>query len=636
MCRPWVVWLLCGVLPAAAQADVTMTVNAGVGGTVRSGCMAPVEVIVQNDATERAGSVRVAFGGLSGEKAVATHDLVLPPNARKRVFLYVPTPKSGASTLSVQFGRPGRWRVARFSESINSVAESQRLIGVVGPSSGVLPPSDDLDVAEYRVVYLSPDQIADRHEGLEMLDALFFSPPPERPLSSIQVTAIRDWVLRGGLLLVDASKRTDAMTSGSFPALLPFMPSGTRQAHLERFGQEVFFADGSVTSGATLIESDGHPLVVQRGLGLGAVVAFAMDPSLPAFARWDGRNALWNGLLRGLGAKKDAIGGNDTAGPIGDDVEVDRIRSLVGSYSSPQAVLTAMVEGEQRGVLRLGIVLLLTVLYALAVGPGDFFLVRKLGKPKLTWITFPIIVAVFTVVAYGGAKAAVGGEMAAIYRERLIIVPEEEVAVRHRLTGLFVPQSARYTLGYAEGAIPREITTGFDFEQVVGTTDVSEGTYTHTVPIWKRRVYAASDMTSRYPQISLHVEGKGDAREAVIVNGTSRPLRGAYLVYGRWGFRTHFDTIGAETSERISLREGIGPVAVDSTTMLGRFEGGWGALPSLREFNATAALERGAALLIIPTFDEPDCPLVVNESPRNEPGNREIVVVAYSNEKDES
>jgi len=63
---------------------------------------------------------------------------------------------------------------------------------------------------------------------------------------------------------------------------------------------------------------------------------------------------------------------------------------------SIDGVFGAMIDSKQVRKLPVGWLLLLLVGYLVVIGPLDRYWLRKLGKQMLTWITFPIYVALFS------------------------------------------------------------------------------------------------------------------------------------------------------------------------------------------------------------------------------------------------
>src|SRR5438445_13743292 len=67
---------------------------------------------------------------------------------------------------------------------------------------------------------------------------------------------------------------------------------------------------------------------------------------------------------------------------------------------SIDGVFGAMIDSKQVRKLPVGWLLLLLVGYLIVIGPLDRYWLRKIGKQMLTWITFPIYVALFSGLIY--------------------------------------------------------------------------------------------------------------------------------------------------------------------------------------------------------------------------------------------
>jgi hypothetical protein len=63
-------------------------------------------------------------------------------------------------------------------------------------------------------------------------------------------------------------------------------------------------------------------------------------------------------------------------------------------------LMSALVETDQVRKLPIGSLLALLAVYLVVIGPFDRWLVRRLRKPMLTWVTFPAYVAVFSLLLY--------------------------------------------------------------------------------------------------------------------------------------------------------------------------------------------------------------------------------------------
>ncbi len=611
-------------IAAPVFGEVKITVLAGAGGYVRTHAMTAVQVLLENDETDRDGRVAVAFAGMGGASVRATRALALPPGSRKSLFLYLPTP-SLADQIIVRYETPRGRKISELKEPIRPLSCDVPVLGVVGISPGGLPPDEDGDRKRYRRLMPQPDQLPTRHEGLEMYDAMLIAPLPPIPISRDRTLALRDWVLRGGSLVLDVSRRTQALSQGVFVEMLPFFPLAGQQGVLDVFGQEVLFTTGKVRQGEVLLESNGHPLVVRRSYGLGTVTCFAFDPSLPAFARWPGREAVWQEALSGL----------HLAAPR--KTEEDAFAAGVGfaQQQVAQALAKLVFHAPGTGV-RLRLVLLLTGLYALIVGPGDYFLVKRLGKPNLTWVTFPAIVTLFTVGAYVGAKNWIGGETHASNTRRTLILPDRGLALRYDVAGLFVSAGRDYRIREANGALLRHIGEAYGVSDRL-EMDQDSGVLTHRIPIWTHRVYGISQTTTAFPRIDLRLAHEDGMPVATVTNNSDLTLRRNQIAYGD----SLWDVGATEIKPGESVSVRLDPAQRAHTGILSGRRGPTGILSGLsrftdypvtliREFDARPALQRGGVLFLCRDAGEVTCPLIVDGTARPESGEHLIQVLTFA------
>ncbi len=608
-------------VPGTAFGSVDITVLAGAGGYVRQHAITPVQVILQNDESDRKGQVAVAFFQGGNTSMWATRSVELPPNARKRLFVYLPMDRL-ADQIVVRYQTTRGKNLAEIKERLTQVASHRPVVCAVGRFPPGLPPTEVDNRRVYTRLVMRPDQLPDRCEGLEMFDVLLFVPAPYAPLSRPQVEALRGWVLRGGILIVDASQRTDAFRSGTFESLLPFRPGGSQDAFLSLFADEMTFSTGEVRHGQVLLTSNEWPLVVRSDYGLGSVTCMAVDPTQSAFIEWDNCESLWTSLMGGWRMK----------GSEGRDGVVRAMADSFGSGSNTERALAGLVRREPRTGVRLGLILLLTVVYALAAGPGDYWLVKRLGRPQLTWLTFPAIVAVFTVAAYGAANAWMGGTMWASHFSRLLIMPDLETAVRCDVTSLFVPRIEDYAIGHVQPGWLRPIDMPISADDLV-IVDHDNERLVHRIPIWSSRVYRTSYETSEYPRIELYLGTEGGNVVATITNYSDLALRNCKIARGMYIWTLGSATLepGATTSvilDPIVANQHFEDAANIRSNVLNVVPSG---TADGREFDVRDALSRGATVLTCTTVGANNvrCPLTVNREQRDEMGKQIIQVLTY-------
>lgn len=630
----WFGVLFAALAAPVAWGEVTLHVFSGAGGLVRHGAMAPVHVIAINDAEDRSGRIAAGFQALGAAPAAwATHDLALPPQAQKAVTLYLEPPLM-ADTLVVRYESATGQPVTEVRDAVQTVAAGWPVVAIVGDRLPPgFPPAETGGKAYYSPVFLQQRTLPDRHEGLELFDAVVFSPGPEAPLSRSQATALLGWVLRGGALVIDASARSDAFHDEGLAALMPFVPLSETQADLDVFGEAVPLALGPVDRGAALLESNGHPLVVRRTAGLGTVTCVAVPLEHPVWTRWAGTRDLWPRAIPTVDFDTPPEASGLTFQAFGS-----------GPDSATVSALSNLVTGEAPVALRLWIVLLLTALYAFAVGPGDYLLVRRLGKPHLTWITFPAMVLVFTVAAYWGAHRFIGGDLASHHLERVVVFPDEQASVVTGLYSVFAPRTATYQITHADKALLRPLGTGLQDSRL--DMDQSGRILNHRIPIWTWRAYAASETTAQ--DFGLGLKATRDPETGVwdiqIHNDSPwvlRDIRVIHLTIGNHGAGTFLPP--GEVAA-LSIEPGA-PRKVGNP---------WGGSPwdgfavtaekargVMREFDTPSAVARGAMVLSAKTDAHAPNPLIINGEaaaelprdptalPRLSDGERTILVVMY-------
>ena len=494
---------------AFAVDPVTIVIEAGAGGNIREGAMSPITVSIENLSDhDLDGTIGAEFLGYAERWArpAAIQDLELAAGARKRITLYV---QAGGSDSKVEVrytGKRGR-QIAKHAETVTTQPRGGPMLAIIGTGKLGLPPdeSPNGDRTYYRTYYLQPALVPPLHEGLEMFDAIVIAPSPVTSLSAAQVSALREWTLRGGILIVDASKRTDGIMQAELASMLPFVPQATTQELVDPFGKEIVRAVGTVAEDASiLLGTSERPLAARRTLGLGAVTALAFPPDDSAFLAWTGRENFWKETL--------------------DTVEWDSTKED-DPYAANEilAGITQSLSDRPDSGMRLGLVLVLVVLYILAAGPGDYFLVRKLRRPRMTWITFPLIVLIFTVLAYFGASWWIGGDWEMHYVQRTLILPDDKLAIRTGLTNVFVPATGEYRIASANGAFFRPLTGSWDSDPL--TFDQAAGQLVQRIPLWTERVYMTSESVEGAPGIEVAVAPGLDAPGLSIRNQWTQPVQ---------------------------------------------------------------------------------------------------------------
>ena len=135
-------------------------------------------------------------------------------------------------------------------------------------------------------------------------------------------------------------------------------------------------------AGKTLISVESQDLAVRTPLAAGSVVWTAFTPAdrTLALAASPLRDALWRRLL--------------PAAPVEDPAAEQYDRRLLNA-AEIFSRFNARVMRKHVGV---GWLLLFAFIYIAVIGPLDYILVRRLGWPALTWLSYPALIAGFALL----------------------------------------------------------------------------------------------------------------------------------------------------------------------------------------------------------------------------------------------
>lgn len=488
----------------AASAEI-LDVAVGLGGRYRAGCWTPVRVALRYVGVEGDGELALIVPDGDGVPSRVFTPLPCPAGDPRAVVLGATSPPGCDATrdgdlLSVvvytRFGRVkselavelrvderlvdrkvfksgenAAYRPAILSEQEMIVTVGRAPLGVEDAVRLLQQDQNERTVA-VRVEDFS--DLPTRWYGYEGVDAVVLSTSdPEiyadLPTPSARLAALDEWIRMGGRLVVCAGEQADVLL-GDEPEgpLARFLPGRLKQmVPLRRTGGLETFV-GSLTQvpalkgtlrvphlvdvqGSIEAQERNLPLVVRGARGFGQVVFLAADPDRPPLAEWEDRGRLMGRLLDYSESPVDADNQGTAVMHYGFADLAGQLRSALDHFPkvwlAPFSLVVAMI-----------------VVYILAIGPGDYFLLRKLGgRMRLTWVTFPLLVALFGGTAYLLA-CRLKGDQVRVNQADLVDVDVASGRVRGTAwANVFSPRTDRYQLSFQPrlpgGRSPRDATT---------------------------------------------------------------------------------------------------------------------------------------------------------------------------------
>ena len=413
-------------------------VDVGFGNHYKVGLWTPVTVRLRGGLQAVAGKVSIETADGDGAPFVVTtpdnQPLQLLPGEEQSIQLFVRFGNVD-NAMKVLFQYDGDAVDAVFSSSNDSsklayrtALELQPLIVTIGlPASAIdeaaqltTPKNDDVRPVAAQIDDLGALPI--RWYGYDGAQSVIVATAGVKNLSKIasddaRFEALEQWVRMGGQLvfcvganagdfLADSSP-WNRFSPGRVDKIVTFRQSNALETYCES-GKGLATSSGASFHAPKLIDVHGIteaqeadlPLVVRRQYGLGQVVFFAGDPDEMPLKQWPDRKLLFAKLLsfniaRGVSAEDDAV----SSSAIRYEDMTGQLRSTLDQFEGVRVVPFSVVAG-------------LIILYILLIGPGDFFLLKRVIKRmEWTWITFPLIVAGVSLAAYFLAHCLKGDQL---------------------------------------------------------------------------------------------------------------------------------------------------------------------------------------------------------------------------------
>ncbi len=378
---------------AQGQSAVTVSAQAGLRGFCKSDKWLPVHVTVENKGADVNARAQASYkNSASGQTAVGM-DVSLPATSRKEFFLYI-TPEGLMRNFTVSV-LDGDKTLAKTNLNIScgssSAAGSTMLFGVLAdvPSNYIVLNNVQPMMGDVQTIQLEVGDLPDLAQGWGMLDALIISNMDTGSLTAEQKQALELWLAGGGKLFVTGGIQWQSTAAG-LGDLLPLQPSSTKKARITALSayamepdslaeSEITLATGKLQANANvLVEQDGTPVLVEKEIGFGKVYYFTADPALSPLNDWDGMEKIYEHLLAFKSPKPSWAGGS------WDIYQANTALSTLPELSLPSFVYICCWLG----------------LYIVIIAPVNYFVLRRKKRTELAWVTVPVLVIIFTCMAY--------------------------------------------------------------------------------------------------------------------------------------------------------------------------------------------------------------------------------------------
>ncbi len=439
--------------PPAQQTGLTLDARIGFDGYYKDSLWAPVRIQVENQGADSAGQIQIVNPrGYGSVETTFLRSVELPTQSRRELQMYI-APEGYAGTLDVRLLNPsGNQVLAMAQVRLTQLTTNDLLYGVVAGAPSAFSVLTDLDPISGQA-YLAQLELADLPAAAaawQALDVLVISDVDTGPLSPEQRASLADWVRMGGRLMVMGGPGWQKTAAG-LSDLLPLVPTAAQTAPdlaglltfvgaTSALREGAVVATGALTADASVLAQTaaGVPLLVARREGFGQVVYFAADAGFAPLSGWPGTVNLFRRVL---------------------STPLDRPSWAFGisNWPTASAAINAIPSLELPNPL---LICGFLGLYLVLVGPLNYLVLRYFKRRELAWVTIPLIVCAFSLVAYGLGFFLVGGQ-AILHQLTVVQVwPGASQARVEQAVGVFSPQRTSYTVAFAPGVLARPLPGG--------------------------------------------------------------------------------------------------------------------------------------------------------------------------------
>ena len=533
--------------PSHAQ-GLSWEINVGFSGAHKADAWTPIFVDIANTGDSQQGEVVIPVDRSGRQEQVVNYAIPVdaPRNSKKRYTLYLPSEGFDEAKLILTGGARTR------AIPPGPTAEPQDTLAVViGGDKGLLsfltgvkaydlgdhgavqdPFSQSVQrEAEIMVGHADWDRLPGSWLGWDGVDAVILGDALFAGASQEALDALLQWVRLGGCLIVGGGARSQEIANSPISPLLPFRVTGTKTlpdlAELGRWvaapipAQPVLAVEGELAPEAeVLCGTQEQPLIAARRVGLGRVVLTAFDYTAAPVKYWNGQNLMWPLLLARTARPQSLTEGRETPS-----------RWQWGVTLAEAA--TYAPEGRLPPVW---VILTFLGAYVVVLVPANHYLLHRMGRRELAWLTTPVIVALFAVFAYALGYGIRGG---ALVLNRLSVIETEADAGLARgrgYVGIFSPGRKTYQFLLSGSAIG-----GRDLVPPGQKTHTPASVYYGALPriadvrmnMWTSRAFGVDFLADVGEGIGGTIEYDGAALRAHVQNNTGFPLTQCRLVAGR-------------------------------------------------------------------------------------------------------
>lgn len=402
--------VLCPVMPAAADANINIEVEAGFQGKVKSGKGFPVTITLENHGAKVSGDMLVSFAPnyqAGGAKAIRVE---LPANSKKTYTISLPGLSQDDSS---QFQRnpaitlyDGNWQqgnviAANGNKTIypSFIEEGKAVIGVLSTDANRLQQLKltKINGQDIEWIILTENNLPEDATGLALFDYIIVDDFPLLQLPDKLQSALVHWLEDGGIMIAGGTSKGE-QSFGRLTEMLPMAMTGEAIVNdlsfLEADQEEASFPvaelqvyTGKIAENANVIVmADQQPIVVASPYKNGQVWQTAFSLGEEPLVSWNGYSRWFGKLLENY---------------LHTNMDDNHNHYFHAIYQG----LAETSERFKSSAVSVSYLFIVFVVYLIIIGPIMYWFLRKRDKREHSWWLIPVIAVLVSVGIFAvGAK----------------------------------------------------------------------------------------------------------------------------------------------------------------------------------------------------------------------------------------
>ena len=281
-------------------------------------------------------------------------------------------------------------------------------------------------------------------------------------------------------------------------------------------------AVGTLRDGEVVVSAAEKPLMVTAHRGRGRVTVLLFSPEREPCRSWKNLPTFWAKVIEVPGAWY-----------------VNAEVRQPGGWSS-DGIFGAMIDSRQVHKLPVGWLLLLLLVYLVVIGPFDQYVLKRIGRPMLTWITFPCYVVLFSLLIYFIGYKLRAGESEWNELHVVDVLPKGDRAELRGQTyaSVYSPANQKYLLESRQqystfrGEFIGRWSSGQAGEKASIVQEGDNFKAEIFVPVWTSQLFVNDWWQPGELPLTATVVPQGDGWQVTVENHTDRSLSGAQVVIG--------------------------------------------------------------------------------------------------------